>query len=50
MIENLKQGWRDSKEGAPGERFQMRYKRRQQSQHHFAQKALFIAGGVLMAG
>jgi uncharacterized protein (TIGR02611 family) len=48
MLEKLKQTWRDFEEGPPGERFQQRFKRRQQSGRGALSKSLFITAGILI--
>ncbi len=48
MLEKLKQGWRDFEEGPPGERFQQRFKRHQQSTRGALSKSLFITAGILI--
>ncbi len=48
MLEKLKQTWRDFEEGPPGERFQQRFKRRQQSGRDALSNSLFITAGILI--
>ena len=48
MLEKLKQSWRDFEEGPPGERFQQRFKRHQQSRRGALSKSLFITAGILI--
>ena len=48
MLEKLKQSWRDFEEGPPGERFQQRFKRHQQSRRGAFSKPLFITAGILI--
>lgn len=57
MIEQAKESWQEFKDSEPGERFQDRYKRRQQEEHgrwskgailNVALGLLIIAGGLLI--
>jgi hypothetical protein len=48
VLERFKQDWRDLRESPPGQRFQQRYKRRQQSTQRLRNKVLSIGGGILI--
>jgi len=48
MLEKLKRSWQRFKAESPGQRFQQQFRRRRQSGHTPLQKALFIAGGILL--
>lgn len=49
MIERIRQGWRDLRQGEPGRRFRSRYeRRRQQGRRSIARKWSVIALGVLI--
>jgi len=48
MLRKLKESWHHLKRGAPGERFQEHYRRRQEAGGSRWRKPLFIGGGVLV--
>jgi uncharacterized protein (TIGR02611 family) len=50
MIERLKEHWRDFRESKPGQRFQDRYRRRQQDeQSHILKRVFLIVFGAVLA-
>jgi UPF0716 family protein affecting phage T7 exclusion len=49
MLKHLKQSWRRFKAGLPGRRFQQQFRLRQRFRSGAARKALFMAGGILIA-
>jgi uncharacterized protein (TIGR02611 family) len=50
MIERLKEHWRDFRESKPGQRFQDRYRRRQQDeQGHILKRVFLIVFGAVLA-
>ena len=49
MLEELKQNWQRFKVGLPGRRFQQQFRYRQQFRNGPVRRALFIAGGILVA-
>jgi uncharacterized protein (TIGR02611 family) len=50
MIERLKEHWRDFRESKPGQRFQDRYRRRQQDeQSHILKRVILIVFGAVLA-
>jgi uncharacterized protein (TIGR02611 family) len=48
VLEKLKQRWHEFEEDTPGQRFQQRYRRRQQARRSVWRRALFISGGMLI--
>jgi uncharacterized protein (TIGR02611 family) len=50
MIDRLKEHWRDFRESKPGDRFQERYRRRQQDgQGHILKRVFLIVLGAVLA-
>ena len=51
MIAKTKQSWRAFKESKPGERFQDRYRRRQESEHGWRDpsRLFYVVGGLVLA-
>jgi hypothetical protein len=48
MFATIKQNWDRLKRGTPGQRFQQEFRRRQRSRRSVVQKAVYIAGGILI--
>ena len=50
MIERMRQNWREFKESKPGQRFEERYRRRQQAERgHLAWRVFLITLGAVIA-
>ncbi len=50
MVEKMKQDWREFAESKPGERFQNRYRRRQEEERgHMAKRIFLIVLGAIIA-
>jgi hypothetical protein len=48
MFEHLKTNWQQFKEAPSGQRFQMRFRQRQNTHRHALQKYLAIIGGIVL--